>query len=182
MNSPTMLDLFAGRGGASRAMRERGWTVTTVELEASFQPDIAADICTWRWEGGPVDLLWASPPCTEFSRESMPWCRTGETPDISCVLATLRLVHEVQPRFWALENVRGARRWLEPLLGPPAMRSGPVFLWGRLPFGLLPRVAPYKTKQTGERPDLRSELPYEISLAIARATEQQLSARAVGSG
>ncbi len=76
----TMLDLFAGLGGASAAMRERVWEVTTLDVEAGFEPDIVADIRVFHWEGGPMDLIWASPPCEEFSREFMPWCCTGKAP------------------------------------------------------------------------------------------------------
>lgn len=51
-----MLDLCCGLKGASAAMRDRGWEVV---------------------RGRRPDLVWASPPCTEFSRESMPWTKTG---------------------------------------------------------------------------------------------------------
>ena len=58
-----MLDLFSGLGGASRAMRERGWDVITVDIEPEFNPSIIADISTYHYEGKlPVDLVWASPP------------------------------------------------------------------------------------------------------------------------
>lgn len=168
---PTMLDLFSGRGGASRAMVERGWHVTTVDNDPQFAPDIVADVTGLEWTT-PVDLLWASPPCTEFSRESMPWCATGMPPDVSLVSASLRVIDMCSPRFWVLENVRGAVRYLEPLLGVPAFRTGPVYLWGKLPPGLLPVLKPWKEKITGEDPARRAELPYELSYAIATAVER----------
>ena len=169
---PVMLDLFAGRGGASRAMRERGWTVVTVDMDPRFDCTHTSDVTLFSWAGGPVDLLWASPPCTEFSRESMPWCKTGRRPSVDCVLATLRLVHEVQPTWWVLENVRGAQPWIGRLLGPSRLRTGPVYLWGQLPPVLLSVVRPWKEKTTGKRPDLRAELPYELSYQIAVAVER----------
>ena len=33
-----MLDLCCGLGGASRAMRERGWEVVTVDIVPEFNP------------------------------------------------------------------------------------------------------------------------------------------------
>lgn len=172
--TPRMLDLFAGLGGASAAMRARGWEVVRVELDPAFGPEIVADLGGWRAPRAlrGVDLLWASPPCTEFSREAMPWCRTGRPPSLELVRATLRIVEAVRPRFWCLENVRGAIPHLRPLLGPPIASSGPVFLWGRLPAGLtLPRVAPYKERLSSRRRAERSQIPYPISEAVALAVE-----------
>jgi hypothetical protein len=173
MRQPTMLDLFAGQGGASAAMRARDWTVVRVDLDQRFELDLVANIerLTWRRS---VDFLWASPPCTEFSRESMPWCRTGRPPSLDLVRAALRIIEESRPRFWAIENVRGAVKWLRPLLGEPVMSTGPVYLWGNLPSLLLPRLLPWKTKTSGKRPDLRSQLPYELSHAFAVGIEREL--------
>ena len=179
---PTMLDLFSGAGGASAAMVDRGWRVVTVDNNPAHHPEICAaveemalaDAAALSWIGT-VALLWASPPCTEFSRESMPWCKTGREPDLSLVRATLRIVEEVGPRWWCIENVRGSLKWLRPLLGKPLVSTGPIFLWGRLPPMIVPKVDPYKERITGERPDLRSKLPYHLSMAVALACEAALS-------
>lgn len=125
-----MLDLFAGLGGASAVMRERGWFVVTVELERSLRPDVVADV-----RRSPVrgewDLIWASPPCTEFSRSFLPWMRGKyPPPDLSLVEA---------------ENVKGAQSWLGPArwVSPRSDREteaavvgdrrNPVYLWGQFP-------------------------------------------------
>ena len=168
---PTMLDLFAGLGGASRAMRERGWNVTTVDVDPRFGCDVTTDVRTFHWTGGPVDLLWASPPCDEFSRESMPWCRTGVDPDVSLIGHVLRIESEIAPRFWLLENVRGARPWLKDILGPPVISTGPIYLWGRMPPLLLPDVRGWKERLSSSRTAERAEMPWEISHAVALAVE-----------
>ena len=133
-----MLDLFSGLGGASRAMREAGWEVITVDNDPSFNPDICIDIRDFHFFNvlyGHVDLLWASPPCEEFSRWSMPWCRKKNPapPSLDLLKATIRIIDEANPDYWVIENVRGAVPFFRPLLGEP-IRSGSRYLWGCLPI------------------------------------------------
>jgi site-specific DNA-cytosine methylase len=97
-----MLDLCAGLGGAHQAMKQRGWNVMTVDNNPAFNPDITADVTRWHYEGPRPDLLWASPPCTEFSRESQPWIRTGNPPDMAITLACIQLIDQIKPNFWVL--------------------------------------------------------------------------------
>jgi hypothetical protein len=165
-----MLDLCSGLGGASQAMRERGWTVITLDNDPRFGCGITADLLTWQWHGPAPDLVWASPPCTEFSRESMPWCRTGNVPDMRLVEAARRLVEAIRPRYWVLENVRGAM----PYLGPPREIHGPFYLWGYFPALGQPRLCmrpkeSYSSKQAAER----AMIPRALSEAVAVAVESQ---------
>jgi len=46
---PLALDLFAGRGSATAAMRDRGWRVIRVDNDPVMEPDVLADIATWRY-------------------------------------------------------------------------------------------------------------------------------------
>lgn len=162
-----MLDLCAGLGGASQAMKSGGWQVFTVDVDPRFNPDIVADIREFSWNGQRPDLVWASPPCTEFSRESMPWCRTGQAPDMSIVLACLRIIRECNPPYWVIENVRGAIRHFRPILGPPRSSFGPFFLWGVFPIrGHHPIEYKPKESYSGKRSDLRAKVPAEVSLAV----------------
>lgn len=165
-----MLDICAGLGGASQVMRERGWIVVTLDNDPRFGCDITANLSTWQYTGPTPDLLWISPPCTEFARESMPWCRTGNTPDLSLVEAARRLVGEIRPRYWILENVRGA----VPYLGQPREIHGPFYLWGYFPPLGRPRLAmrpkeSYSSKQQAER----AMIPRALSEAVAVAVESQ---------
>jgi len=166
-----MLDLFSGLGGASSAMRERGWDVITVDNNPEFNPDYLADITSWSWDGDRPDLVWASPPCIEFARESMPWSRTGNKPSMTLVNAAKRIINEVKPRYWIIENVRGAI----PYLGRYRDKIGPFYLWGHFPqIGNVntdgwKKKESYGSKQSAER----AKIPYELSLAVALAIEHQ---------
>lgn len=169
-----MLDLFAGLGGASQAMKDRGWKVITMDVDPKFETDIIADIRDFKWNGGPVDFLWASPPCTEFSRESMPWCRTGNEPSMDLLAATVRVISEVNPIWWAIENVRGAIKYFTRVLGKPVARYSPVFIWGILPPLPEIKIKPWKEKLSSTQREKRAVIPYEISLAIAKSIEGSL--------
>ena len=167
------LDLFAGLGGATQAMKRRGWEVVTVDVEPRFAPTIVADLATWRWEGRSPDQIWASPPCTEFSRESMPWCRTGRTPDLGLVKAALRIVRECEPRWWVVENVRGAVKWFGPLLGQHRLSCGPFYLWGDFPKFRC-SIRPFKERLSSKAKAQRAMVPAELSEALAVACESTL--------
>jgi hypothetical protein len=174
---PRMLDLFAGLGGASAAMRDRGWDVVTVDADPSFGCTITADLLTWEppAELGSFDLVWASPPCQEFSRWGMPWLRKKNPPQPSLALAraSLRIIRHVAPSWWVIENVRGASSFLRPLLGEPRM-YGAAMLWGQFPDLGRVRVRPHKERLSSTQVSERSAIPYPISLALAKACETNL--------
>ncbi len=206
-----MLDLFAGLGGASQAMRARGWDVVTVDNDPRFGCTHTADLSTWGYEGPPVDLVWASPPCTEFSRVSMPWCRRPKwqrcgccenfwcnvhrrhaheckcppveewasspyagcpEPSMGLVLAAKRIIEAVNPRWWVVENVRGASKYLTPLFGKPRV-YGPFFLWGDFP-AFECKVVPFKERLSSSRRAERAKVPESLSAALAAACESSL--------
>lgn len=172
-----MLDLFAGLGGASAAMRERGWHVVTVDNEPRFNCTETADLAEWSWRGRTPDLVWASPPCTEFSRESMPWCRTGKVPSLDLVNATRRIIRECDPTWWVIENVRGATAYLNQLMGERRQSHGPFFLWGRFPEFVC-EVQPFKEKLSSTQRAERAMIPFALSAALAVACETNLLATA----
>lgn len=171
--SPFVIDLFSGTGSASEPMVRAGWRVLRVDLEPLTKDGVAADCRTWQFverERERVDLLWCSPPCTEFARESMPWSRTGRAPDMSCVEAVHRLVAEIQPRYWVLENVKGA----VPYLGKPQRRIGPTFLWGHFPFFLASPIF-WKEKLSSKDRMKRSIIPSQISNGLRLAIEAEIA-------
>lgn len=166
---PKAVDLCCGRGAVTRALLRAGFDVTGVDIvhhpdypkEAHF---ILSDI---RCVDGrmlprrPV-FIWASPPCTEFSRWRMPWTRSRAVePSLELVQACYRIRDEAQPDFFILENVREAQRWL----GPAILQRAERYLWGDIVLAPFIR-AKAKESYSGSRPDLRSEVPEELVYAI----------------
>jgi len=175
----SMLDLFSGLGGASAAMKDRDWQVMTVDIDPAFSPDVVADIKDYmRFAGLSFDLVWASPPCDEFSREYMPWCKTGIDPSMKLIEAIVRVIEQANPRFWIIENTRGAVKWFEPLLGPPAWISFPIYLWGIFPPLEKMKLRMRKEKLSSTQAAERAKIPYKLSLAVALSIEGALNFQA----
>jgi len=140
-----VLDLCAGTGAATRPFSDAGWDVVSVDIDPYWRPSVVADVRTWAPAGAHFDVVWASPPCTEFSKLDQRGLYPDQgPPDLSIAQACVRLIAELAPAVWWLENVRGARRHLAPLLGPPATHLGPWWLWTNSLF--LPALADRPTK------------------------------------
>ena len=67
---PILLELFSGTGSIGKAFRAKGWDVFSVDLDEASNPTLVADVLSLQPEQLPpiVDFIWASPPCTHYSR------------------------------------------------------------------------------------------------------------------
>ena len=153
-------------------MVDRGWSVIRVDFQETFRPDIVADIRKLNLRNYRPDLIWGSPPCTEFSRVALPWIKDAVEPDMSLVEAFHNIVDELKPRWWILENVQGAVRYF----GTPQFKSGPVKLWGRFP-PIHCKVKPWKERLSSSQKEKRAKMPNNLSVAVAIACESTLPYR-----
>jgi len=112
---PTILELCAGPNTpAAKALRRRypNARIITVDIDPKTFPTIVADVVTWKnrnlpWPPGSIDIVWASPPCTEYSFAKTVGDRNFERAD-AIVSACLRIIEHVKPRLaWFLENPKG---------------------------------------------------------------------------
>lgn len=92
------------------------------------------------------------------------------------MFAALRAVTELRPRFWVIENVRGAI----PFLGIPVQKIGPWCLWGYFP-PIRPSFAAqtHQKSQSGRRAVARAAIPYELSAAVHQAVESHWSVKSL---
>ena len=63
-----ILELFAGTGSVGKIARELGHTV--ISLDKDMDANINTDILDWNYqtyEPNTFNMIWASPPCTEYS-------------------------------------------------------------------------------------------------------------------
>jgi hypothetical protein len=115
-----MLELFSGSGNMAAAFKAAGWQTCTVDLhkDADIQADVRSIDPAMILDhlGGYPDVIWASPPCTQFSIASVGHHWKGHKPpkDGTELLAhTLRLIMQLQPRYYFVENPRGMMRKLK---------------------------------------------------------------------
>ena len=148
-------------------MTPPGWTTISVDNDPRVSPDVLADVREWQYQGERPDLIWASPPCTEFSREFFPWTRTGRSPDMSIYLACRKIIDASRPRWWIIENTRGA----VPYFGPYQAVFYPYYLWGRFPpLGRVDLIGRrHKDSYASTAKAERAKIPYALSRAVAHA-------------
>ena len=144
MSDRVCIDLFAGTHSATKYFSLAGWAVDHVEL--SEGRDVREYIPP------KADFVWASPPCTEYSylNRSFPTWESKYDASAALWLHSLRVVKEARPRFWIIENVKGAQQ----IWGKTPYHYGPFFLWGYFPFQELPMI-PWTTSLKGTHANRR---------------------------
>lgn len=66
---PRLLELFSGTGSVGSVFASRGWDVESVDLDPKSGATYVCDVRDFPYKDvGSYDVIWASPPCTEYSR------------------------------------------------------------------------------------------------------------------
>lgn len=100
-----VLELFSGTESFSKVAEARGHQVFTVEINPKFNPSLCKDVLLLKKEDIPFapDVVWASPPCTEYSHAKRRGVRDIEGANKN-VLKAIELIKEFKPKFWIIEN------------------------------------------------------------------------------
>jgi hypothetical protein len=121
-----------------------------------------------------ADFIVASPPCTEFTRASLPrsWAAARKPADIEGACRLFRRAFEivkiVRPQFgFIVENVRGAQKFC----GPAREHMGSRYLWGSYPpfqpVGERKELyGKWRLPPRADRAVVRSLIPYPISYGL----------------
>ena len=194
----TMVDMFSGLGGASEAFyQSKNWVIWRYDnnpllkdVPGSIISDHMFQFVVNGHEGKNIDLIWASPPCRQFSNAyhspKSQAKRMGKyyDPNLELLEKTVKTIKIVKPKTWVIENVVGSIKYFEPLLGKPRQIIGSVVLWGNFP--LLPLPADFKElkkfKDPGSQNPLRSnyraKIPYKISESLRDTLDYQMTLEA----
>lgn len=132
-----VLELFAGTRSIGKAFEARGHEVFSVEWDKHFEGiDLYADVGTLTAQDiiekfGVPDVIWASPDCSTYSVINISKCRRKE-PNGTLAPVTeyalfcdkvnahlVELIRELNPKYWFIENPRGAMRKMDFMQGLP---------------------------------------------------------------
>jgi hypothetical protein len=118
-----IVELFAGSRSFSKIAEARGHEVFTTDYKAFEGIDLVADFLDVKASDIPFkpDIIWASPPCTGFSVAAIGHHWTGGVGayiprtdtaknGIKLLDHTLKIINELQPTYWFIENPRGLMR------------------------------------------------------------------------
>ena len=130
-----ILELFAGTRSIGKAFEARGHEVFSVDWNKDFENiSLYADIGTLTVKdiiklcGGVPDVIWASPDCATYSVTAISYHRRKEGDNLVPVTEyakfcdkvnkhILDLIQELKPKFYFIENPRGALRKMDFMKG-----------------------------------------------------------------
>jgi hypothetical protein len=176
-----MLDFFSGSGSASQPFLDKGWKVYRYDIApqgadgifTDLKEDMFVDNTIDAWKNSKVDLIWCSPPCTDYSRMNKKTNDKMFIPDTTLWKNSIRIIEEVCPTHFVIENVGGAERtW-----GPCVQHFGAYYLWGIFPKFNCPDKIPRKNIHSYSDKALRAretaQIPYTIGKHLERAITLQ---------
>ena len=193
-----MIDMFGGLGGASEAfLDDKEWIVWRIDnnqlLEDVPNMQITDDMFGLlrhynAIENKQIELVWASPPCREFSHgfnSPVSKMRRGEEgfenfiPSTEILENTIDTIQILKPKFWVIENVVGAIKWFKPFLGEPTQIIGSQVLWGNFPFIHMPPK--FKANKSNNdswpgdplRANKKAVIPYQLSMRLKITITEQ---------
>ena len=98
-----LLELFSGIKSVGKIVEKLGYEVISLDLKNA---DINCDILNWDYfifEPETFDVIWASPPCTEYSKAKTIGVRKLEHAN-AIVLRTLEIINYLNPKYYVIEN------------------------------------------------------------------------------
>lgn len=201
-----VLDLCSGLGGFSEAFVAAGHDVLRIEnnpllvdvantkmmcifefrdfLEEHYKNSKSMGDMLWTARFHKIDVVLFSPPCLEFSlaydAPRAVWARENAgipyEPSMDLLECGMEIIAMLKPRYWIIENVRGASPYFSQLLGRARQINEAYFFWGNFP-SFVPRAFPSKAEKDERwnplRANVRGKIPIEISEALLEAIESQ---------
>ena len=103
------LELFSGTKSFSKGIKRHNDANETITLDLlnKFNPTIQINILDWDYkvyEPQYFDVIWCSPPCTEYSKAKTVGVRNLELAD-KLVNKCFEIIDYLKPKIWIIENV-----------------------------------------------------------------------------
>lgn len=151
-----VLELFAGSRSIGKAAEKLGFEVFSSDVNPFDGIDYVVDVLDFDISKVPFkpDIIWASPPCTTYSIAAISHHRPhgkelsefAKKSDLM-ILKTLKIIEDLKPSKWYIENPRGLLRKQYFMIGLPKTtvwyctygdtRAKPTDIWTNNLYSLL---------------------------------------------
>lgn len=103
-----ILELFSGTGSVGKVLKRiyKDVEIVSLDIHPKYNPTYTTDILKWKYKQydvGYFDIIWASPPCTEYSVAKTIGIRNLDLAD-KIVKRTFRIIRYLKPKYWFVEN------------------------------------------------------------------------------
>ena len=113
-----LLELFSGTGSVGDVAKARGWDVVSLDMDPKTNADIKCNIMDFDYktlQAGQLDMIWASPPCTEYSIAKTIGTRKIEASN-EVVQRTLDIIRHFEPDYYCMENPQTGQLKNQPMM------------------------------------------------------------------
>jgi len=191
------VDLFSGLGGASHAFDlSPDWCTLKIDnnpelldynrglhlLDIADTDTIIRIIDNTMREGFEELVIWASPPCQQFSyaNANRNLAQTTDDFDMTLFDAALDIIEHFNPDHWIIENVLGAVPIVEDEYSMmPTQQIGSIVMWGNFPLIAIPSRDDWNHRKLNAkgsrtlRPNWRAKIPQAVSFGLLDSLTRQ---------
>jgi len=120
MEKMKILELECGTKSFTKVAEARGHKCFTVDIDKKFNPDLCIDIMDFTIDMLPKefrnpDIIWASPPCIQYSHAKRSGIRDIEGSN-KIVSKNIDIIEQLNPKYYFLENPQTGLLKFQPIL------------------------------------------------------------------